>query len=115
MSEFRFFDHMAIQKRVPHRFSGCSRVGSCSPLQIFLVSDLPEKGIERSYTRLHAYTHGQKFTGRPLTDAVMAYRAIVHRNAQKPNVKGGRLGFSGPNIIPSNHSLILWPADREAT
>jgi hypothetical protein len=33
----------------------------------------------------------------------------MYGNAQKLGLKGGALGFSGPNIIPNGHNLTAKP------
>ena len=79
-------------KRGPHGFRGCSRVGWCSPLQIFLEGDLPKKSIARAYSGLHAYTRGQRFTRRSSDTVVCEPAPDMHRNSSN-RLKGGAAGL----------------------
>src|SRR5438094_6247251 len=62
MSKFRVLITWRFRKGSAN-LPGCSRAGWCSPLQISLVRDLPEKSIGRAYTALHAYRHDRGIAG----------------------------------------------------
>jgi hypothetical protein len=91
MSEFWPLIALKIKRRGPHGFTGCGRVGWCSPLQIFLVGDLPQEEYCKSLheaTCLHA--RNPQFNGRRSEWHPDGLTIVdMYGNAQKPNLKGG--------------------------
>ena len=84
----------------------CSRVGWCSPLQICLGRDISEKSIARAYTGLHGYTRDRKVGYGVRTGTWIGAQPLICTAMLKNLISNvGRLGFSGPNIIPRVRNL----------